>query len=167
MGDWSGTCGDFVCSDSLSAITALGNGDTRCRWKDEIDILHNQAKSNGTKITYMWLYSHVGIAGNEKADQEAKESQNDRTCRHESVEFKEFKDADQGKDDLALERGMEQHGAQQTAGGEELDASVPGGIFWIEERGRYSDETQDRTHLANSSVLAGNLTREGSRRYSE
>lgn len=92
MDNWSGTVGAYlVCTDSLSAITALGKRKTKCRWKDEINILHTQAESNGTEITYMWVKSHVGIAGNEKADEEAKQSLSERACWDESVEFKEFK----------------------------------------------------------------------------
>ncbi|KAL9703458.1 hypothetical protein quinque_006976 [Culex quinquefasciatus] len=75
----------------LSAITALGKRKTKCRWKDEINILHNQAECNGTEIIYMWVKSHVGIAGNEKADEEAKQSLNDRNIWDRSVEFKEFR----------------------------------------------------------------------------
>lgn len=81
----------LVCTDSFSAITALGKRKTKCRWKDEINILHNQAECNGTEIIYMWVKSHVGIAGNEKADEEAKQSLNDRNIWDRSVEFKEFR----------------------------------------------------------------------------
>lgn len=62
----------LICTDSLSAITALSTAKTKCNWKDKVQQLYNQARSNGTEVVFMWVPSHVGIPGNEKADEEAK-----------------------------------------------------------------------------------------------
>ena len=58
----------IICSDSYSAIQAINN----INHKDEtISKIRNLLIQNQNKIKIMWVPSHVGILGNEKADEAA------------------------------------------------------------------------------------------------
>ncbi|MCG8049253.1 MAG: reverse transcriptase domain-containing protein, partial [Candidatus Thiodiazotropha endolucinida] len=63
-----------ILTDSLSSIQALQSGKSNSR-PDKIDIILtnlDKAKRNGQTIEIEWIPSHVGIPGNEAADQIAK-----------------------------------------------------------------------------------------------
>ena len=57
-----------IFTDSLSTIDNLASSRSRSRpnlLSDMIDLLH----SINSQITVVWILSHVGITGNERADQ--------------------------------------------------------------------------------------------------
>jgi ribonuclease HI/uncharacterized protein YjgD (DUF1641 family) len=65
----AGTNKTLICSDSLSAIKALKNTQNN---NPLIKQLQDKLSDNNTDITIMWIPSHIGITGNEQADQQAK-----------------------------------------------------------------------------------------------
>ena len=58
-----------ICTDSLSAVTGIQDSETKHPLVIEIQ---NKLEKTNMTITLMWIPSHVGIVGNEKADLEAK-----------------------------------------------------------------------------------------------
>ncbi|KOC60750.1 hypothetical protein WH47_06896, partial [Habropoda laboriosa] len=66
-----------ILSDSRSTISSVNN---KTITNDTIlQILETHAKlvQCGKKVTLIWIPSHIGITGNEKADQAAKEAPTD------------------------------------------------------------------------------------------
>ncbi|XP_055605898.1 uncharacterized protein LOC129754062 [Uranotaenia lowii] len=64
----------LLCTDSMSVVTSLEKHKVYSRWKDHIQILLNQITEIGAEIVFCWVPSHIGIPGNERADQEAKKA---------------------------------------------------------------------------------------------
>ena len=66
-----------ICTDSLGACQALMSGDIKqCSRPDilaDIFSLHNDIHNKGLSLHIVWIPSHVGITGNEIADQCANE----------------------------------------------------------------------------------------------
>nr|CAH7746935.1 unnamed protein product [Callosobruchus chinensis] len=66
----------LILTDSLSVLTALENEFTReesiVRILDQVQLL----KDNNKSVTFMWIPSHSGIQGNERADRSAKAAAN-------------------------------------------------------------------------------------------
>lgn len=66
-----------ICTDSLSALMALGGAEGGVARKDitgEILINIMNLERRGFNIGFVWVPAHVGVYGNERADQLAKES---------------------------------------------------------------------------------------------
>ena len=64
-----------ICSDSKSALQALQSGSkNRKNLQEDIRALCHQIISRGTDLQLIWVPSHVGISGNEKADTAAEEA---------------------------------------------------------------------------------------------
>ena len=62
----------LIASDSLSSLTA--NTNSNHRLVSRISILLITASSLNLMITFVWISSNIGILGNEKVDQAAKEA---------------------------------------------------------------------------------------------
>jgi ribonuclease HI len=61
----------IICTDSLSAVKGIQDSQTKHPLVKEIQ---DQLTKTRTIFTFMWIPSHVGILGNEKADVEAKQA---------------------------------------------------------------------------------------------
>lgn len=81
----------IICTDSLSVVSALENRRIKNHWKDEVTMINNQIRCRGTEVVVCWVPSHIGIAGNERADKEAKKALEATHVDIESVDFKESK----------------------------------------------------------------------------
>jgi len=74
-------CSSTIChifTDSLSTIDNLASSRSRSRpnlLSDVIDLLHNI----NSQISVVWVPSHIGITGNERADRLANMAANDHT----------------------------------------------------------------------------------------
>ncbi|ESO09245.1 hypothetical protein HELRODRAFT_168207 [Helobdella robusta] len=67
--------GANVVQDSLSAITALNQYSPQHNLIKQIqNNIHNNLTNNSNKIALMWIPSHIGIHGNEEADQLASQA---------------------------------------------------------------------------------------------
>ena len=65
----------IIFTDSLSSIKALqGRNNNRKDLLAEIRLWLHQIKAKGTDISLVWIPSHVGIRGNDMADQAAKDA---------------------------------------------------------------------------------------------
>ena len=62
----------FICTDSLSLIQSIENGNLKNPLIGSILREIFNIKQQGKDILFCWVPSHCGIAGNEKADQAAK-----------------------------------------------------------------------------------------------
>ncbi|XP_058828431.1 uncharacterized protein LOC131688260 [Topomyia yanbarensis] len=80
----------MICTDSLSAITALDRRKITSKWKDETVKLYKQITTQGTAVTFFWVPGHVGIHGNEREDREAKRSLQEQLTQ-EPLSFDDFK----------------------------------------------------------------------------
>ena len=72
----------LICTDSLSAV--LGIKDSQTKNPLVIEIQNQLVRTNMT-VTFMWIPSHVGILGNEKADAEAKHATRAILTRHYKI----------------------------------------------------------------------------------
>ena len=65
-----------IFTDSRSSLEALDRGGTRNRSKLQLEILSlsHQILARGTNLSFVWVPSHIGIGGNECADQAAREA---------------------------------------------------------------------------------------------
>ncbi|KAJ8915512.1 hypothetical protein NQ315_012393 [Exocentrus adspersus] len=63
-----------ICTDSLSSVESIGNIYSQNALVEKIHEVCHQLDKQKISITIVWVPSHVGIAGNEKADQAAKEA---------------------------------------------------------------------------------------------
>lgn len=64
----------LICSDSSSAIQSLTNHKVTNPLANSILNEFSSLNATGKEIVLMWIPSHVGISGNERADQKAKAS---------------------------------------------------------------------------------------------
>jgi len=72
-----------IYSDSLSALQCIQLGKSKSRPEILHQIMHynNILRKNNTKITFIWIPSHVGILGNELADKFAKQGSINLVCK--------------------------------------------------------------------------------------
>ena len=64
---------DFmILTDSLSALLDISHLNLKCQRVKNIIQLYSQMTNNGKSIHFCWIPSHVGIGGNERADELAK-----------------------------------------------------------------------------------------------
>jgi ribonuclease HI len=68
-----------ICTDSLSAVIGIQDRQTKHPLVMEIQ---DQLMTTNSQAILMWVPSHVGIIGNEKADVEAKQATKELLCRH-------------------------------------------------------------------------------------
>lgn len=61
----------LICTDSLSVVSAIRNTQTKNKMVQQIQ---DKLREENIYTTVMWIPSHVGIEGNEKADEEAKKA---------------------------------------------------------------------------------------------
>ena len=64
----------IIISDSKTAISAINNTYSTNNTILNILELHEKLTHNGTKTEILWIPSHIGIGGNEKADLAAKDA---------------------------------------------------------------------------------------------
>jgi ribonuclease HI len=55
----------LILSDSMSAISAISNTNTKCKIAQ---CIQNKIRASNKTIKIMWFPSHIGIPGNEIAD---------------------------------------------------------------------------------------------------
>ncbi|KAK2578087.1 hypothetical protein KPH14_001320 [Odynerus spinipes] len=73
----------IILTDSKSAITAITNQGFRNEIVTKIFETHQNVLKKGNQVKIVWIPSHIGIAGNEKVDKEAKEAANLLTTNKE------------------------------------------------------------------------------------
>lgn len=81
----------LICTDSLSAVSTLEKHKIKNKWHDEMIQLYRSIRETGNDIKIMWIPSHIGIIGNEKADCEAKRALGDPYETVTSIDYKEIK----------------------------------------------------------------------------
>ena len=64
----------LILSDSLSALQAIKSQKENHFILKEIIVLYQNLLEEGKDVTLMWIPSHMGIKGNHKADEKAKEA---------------------------------------------------------------------------------------------
>ena len=64
----------LIFSDSLSCLQALLQASPTNPWVVRVLEKYNQLKSKGKDIIFCWIPSHIGIKGNEEADEGCKRS---------------------------------------------------------------------------------------------
>lgn len=81
----------LICTDSLSAVSKLEKYKLKSKWQEDMLQLYRRIRENGSDVQIMWLPSHIGIAGNEKADYEAKRALDDPYVTVTPVDLNEIK----------------------------------------------------------------------------
>lgn len=75
-----------ICCDSMGALKSINTRDVKCKLHVKlIDRLHglvNSLSNEGISVIFLWVPSHIGIGGNEKADKVAK-----KACEKERPEY--------------------------------------------------------------------------------
>lgn len=83
---------DFVIfTDSLSAISALEKRKINSKWRDEMSSLYTKLQIKQISLHICWVSSHVGIPGNEKADEQAKLALLETVLQTNEVDYKEVR----------------------------------------------------------------------------
>ena len=72
-----------ICSDSLSALQSMQAVDLKNPQVVKAITLLDEIQKMGHRINFLWTPAHVGILGNEKADEAAKNG-----ITHEQILFK-------------------------------------------------------------------------------
>ena len=82
-----------ILSDFKSGIMALGNHHTRSYSlaSDQILRLTDILKDTLSSLTVQWVPSHVGLSGNEKADERAREAYNLTVVTEAPLDMMEIK----------------------------------------------------------------------------
>ncbi|XP_058827768.1 uncharacterized protein LOC131687689 [Topomyia yanbarensis] len=81
----------LICTDSLSVVTGLETLKITSRWRDDIGMLYNHCKNTQKDVTFCWVPSHIGIAGNERADREAKAALEGIIDTETALDYKEMR----------------------------------------------------------------------------
>ena len=81
----------IICTDSLSVVKSLGGTVPSSSLHVDIFNLHHRLSNSGTQILFLWIPSHSGIPGNEKADKYAKEALSLNDITNITIEYNSIK----------------------------------------------------------------------------
>ena len=83
----------LIATDSLSSIQAINKEENKARpdLVNNIITKYNHALEDNTKITVIWIPSHVGIQGNEEADELANKGKNSKKTKNIKLGLQERK----------------------------------------------------------------------------
>ena len=62
----------LIFADSLSSVKAIGELATKNQLVQRIQLGIHRIIENGKEVTLLWIPGHSGVAGNDRADKEAK-----------------------------------------------------------------------------------------------
>lgn len=91
-----------ICSDSLSVLNNLITGTSKARQDIMNEIMQNlfRIRQGGLFVSFLWIPGHMGVVGNEEADQLAKEA-----LQHTQIEIKIKISKSEVKNIIAKETG--------------------------------------------------------------
>ena len=89
--DCYANCEFVIFSDSLSVLTSIKNLYSQCRPNLLNNLISHINRLNSNQVRFVWIPSHIGLSGNERADMLAKEALNiDHTNSTDYLECQEI-----------------------------------------------------------------------------
>lgn len=79
----------LICTDSLAAVKGLTQSPPQTALNQQIQDLVHCLAVNGKSLTILWIPSHIGIPGNDQADEAAKECAQNPTATTNHHYYKE------------------------------------------------------------------------------
>jgi len=81
----------LILSDSLSSLQALANRNRVNCYVEKVLDFHAKVIAEGKSVVFMWVPSHIGIVGNEMADEAAKAALDIPHGQNMKIPFSDFK----------------------------------------------------------------------------